>query len=97
MVCGIIIGFLFSVMYGIIVCGSNLYCGFVLVGIVLGVFVILFLGSVLLIIVSVGGFVLFYFFVGVMVMGVLVCVLVFFCLEMDGLLCVVKLCELVLC
>jgi hypothetical protein len=58
-----------SVTHGTIARGSNPHRGFALVGIALGVFAILFLGSCAAVVASLGGPVLFYLFAGVMAVG----------------------------
>ena len=83
--CGITTGLSLSVTHGTIARGSNPHRGFALVGIALGVFAILFLGSAPPIIASVGGPALFYLFAGVMAMGALACALAFPRPETDGL------------
>lgn len=83
--CGITTGLSLSVTHGTIARGGNPHRGFALVGIALGVFAILFLGSAPPIIASVGGPALFYLFAGVMAMGALACALAFPRPETDGL------------
>ncbi len=88
--CGITTGLSLSVTHGTIARGSNPHRGFALVGIALGVFAILFLGSAPPIIASTGGAALFYLFAGVMAMGALACALAFPRPESEGLPLVAK-------
>jgi len=88
--CGITTGLSLSVTHGTIARGSNPHRGFALVGIALGVFAILFLGSAPPIIASTGRSALFYLFAGVMAMGALACALAFPRPESEGLPLVAK-------
>ncbi len=82
--CGISTGLSLSVTHGTIARGSNPHRGFALVGIALGAFAIVFLGSVPPIVASHGGSALFYLFAGVMAVGALASALGFPLAETDG-------------
>ncbi|WP_433693501.1 MFS transporter [Herbaspirillum seropedicae] len=84
-VCGITTGLSLSVTHGTIARGSNPHRGFALVGIALGVFAILFLGSAPPLVAHLGGSTLFYLFAGVMAVGALASALAFPRAETDGL------------
>jgi len=83
-VCGVTTGLSLSVTHGTLARGSNPHRGFALVGIALGVFAIVFLGSAPPIIASLGGPALFYLFAGVMAVGALACALAFPRAETDS-------------
>lgn len=75
--CGMSTGTALSVTHGTLARGSNPHRGFALVGMALGVFAIVFLGSAPPVVASVGGPALFHLFTGVMGVGALVCALAF--------------------